>query len=47
MDDGSLVGETDGSNFGVGLANKDSRSSKSDLLKATKKNRSKATLKAS
>ncbi len=47
MDDGSLVGDTDGTNFGVGLASKDSRTSKNDLLKATKKNRSKATAKAS
>ena len=38
-DDGSLVGETDGQGFGIGLAPKDLRASKADLLKATKANR--------
>lgn len=40
-DDSSLVGESDGQGFGIGLASKDSRASKADLLKVTKKNRAK------
>lgn len=47
MEDVSLVGDTDGANFGIGLASKDSRTSKADLLKATKNNRGKASKKAS
>jgi hypothetical protein len=47
LDDGSLVGDTDGANFGIGLASKELRTGKIDLLKATKKNRSRAGLKAS
>ncbi len=47
MDDVSLVGDNDGQNFGVGLGSKDMRASKTDLLKVTKKNRSKAAQKAS
>lgn len=46
-DESLLVGETDGQNFGVGLAAKDSRVSKNDLLKISKKNRSKAAAKTS
>jgi hypothetical protein len=38
-----LVGETDGQGFGVAAAaGKDARASKADLLRVTKKNRSKA-----
>ncbi|RNA42518.1 kinesin KIF9, partial [Brachionus plicatilis] len=47
VDDSSLVGDTDGQGFGVGYAGKDSRVSKSDLLKLTKKNRLKANNKSS
>lgn len=36
MNDVMLVGDTDGSGFGIGMASKDLRSSKADLLKATK-----------
>lgn len=39
IDELSLVGDSDGQNFGVGLASKELRSSKADLLKATKKSR--------
>ena len=41
MDDGSF-GDTDGANFGVGLASRDNRASKGELLKITRKNRSQA-----
>ncbi len=47
IDDSLYVGDTDGNGFGVGLASKDSRANKQDLLKVTKKNRSKAAGKAS
>jgi hypothetical protein len=40
-DDGSLVGETDGQGFGIGIAPKEMRASKGDLLKTTKVKRSK------
>lgn len=43
MDEVSLVGDTDGANFGIGTASKELRGSKADLLKATKKNRGKAS----
>jgi hypothetical protein len=39
-----VVGDLDGSSFGVGLAGKDSKASKSDLLKITNKKRSKVVL---
>jgi kinesin family member 6/9 len=41
IDDNLLVGDTDGQNFGIGVANKDSRASKSDLSKVSKKTRAK------
>jgi hypothetical protein len=46
-DDGMLMGDLDGQGFGVGSAPKDSRVSKNELLKITKKNRSKAGTKTS
>jgi hypothetical protein len=36
VDDGNLVGEMDGSGFGIGTAPKDLRAGKADILKATK-----------
>ena len=41
LDDVSY-GETDGSNFSVGLASRDNRASKGELLKVTRRNRSNA-----
>jgi hypothetical protein len=46
-DEGLLVGDLDGQGFGVGNAPKDSRVGKNELLKVTKKNRSKAATKTS
>ena len=46
-DDILLMGDTDGQSFGVGLAPKDARVNKNELLKITKKNRSKAGTKTS
>lgn len=46
-DESLLVGETDGQNFGVGQAPKDSRANKADLVNMTKRNRSKAAGKIS
>lgn len=42
-DDSSYAGESDGQSFGVGIASKDARMSKNELLKVTKGKRSKAT----
>lgn len=39
-----VVGDLDGTGFGIGLAGKDSKASKGDLLKATNKKRSKVVL---
>ena len=39
-----LLGDLDGTNFGIGLAGKDSKASKADLLKVTNKKRSKVIL---
>lgn len=41
-DDSLYAGDLDGQGFGIGQASKDARASKNDLLKVTKKNRSKA-----
>lgn len=38
-DDGTLMGDTDGSGFGIGMASKDMRASKDNLLKSTKMKR--------
>jgi hypothetical protein len=47
LNDEGLMGDTDGQGFGVGIAPKDSRVGKNELLKITKKNRSKAGAKTS
>jgi hypothetical protein len=46
-DENMLLGDSDGQNFGVGLAPKDVRAKKDDLLKITRRNRSKAGTKTS
>ena len=44
--DDATVGDTDGQSFGIGLAPRDSRASRADLVNVTKRNRSRVATKS-